>query len=227
MFTVKWYWVLFKLNRYLKNLKSIRLIYLLAYFRPFSKFVIYSLLYQFVILLFIHFCIITDWRMISWNDILSQYQFRTNTYKEHCDPSDLKNFFVEVIPQYHCKALNPNSNHLVVHSYHNVLLPILPSDDVLYDFPVSVSLTFTSSHYTGRQRIYFSTLHSFLSLYNHSDFIKMHMHNSWFLGKNNITIDLPFIYFLWQPELIWTLWLSWYWYFWLSLISFCCFIPYD
>ncbi len=28
--------------------------------------------------------------MITWNDILSQYHFQTNSYKEHCDPSDLK-----------------------------------------------------------------------------------------------------------------------------------------
>ncbi len=77
-----------------------------------------------------------------------------------------------------------------------MLLPILPSDDVLYDLPVSVRLTHTSCHHTGRQRIYFSTLHSFPSLYNHSDFIKMHMHNAWLLGKTHITIDLPADYFV-------------------------------
>ncbi len=92
-------------------------------------------------------------------------------------------FFVEVIPQYPLKVLDPNSNRLVVHSNHKVLLPILPSDDVLYDFPVLVYLTYLSSHLTGRQCIYFSKVHSFLSWYNHSDFIKMHMHNSWLLEK--------------------------------------------
>ncbi len=84
----------------------------------------------------------------------------------------------------------------MVHLYHNVLLPILPSDDILYDFPVSVSFTYFSSQHTRRQRIYFSKLNSFLALYNHSDFLKIHMHNAWLLGKTDITMNVPADYFI-------------------------------
>ncbi len=105
--------------------------------------------------------------MITWNNILSQYQFQNPSYEEHCDPSDLKNYFVEVIPKYPFQALT-----------------------------VSVILTHISSHHTGRQHIYLSNIHNFLSLYNHSDFIKVHMHNDWLLGKIDLTIDLPADFFV-------------------------------
>ncbi len=61
-------------------------------------------------------------------------------------------------PEYPFPAHHPTSNHLLAHLYHNVLLPILPSDDMLYDFPVSVIFTYISSRYTGRQHIYFSKI---------------------------------------------------------------------
>ncbi len=134
--------------------------------------------------------------MITWNDILLQYQFKDNSYEEHSDPSDLKNYFVEVIPKYRFQALNPKFNHVLAHSYYNMLLHIFPSDDILYDFPVSVIITYLSSHYTGRQFIYFSNIHSLLCLYTHLDFIKMHMHNAILLGKAELTIDLPAEYFV-------------------------------
>ncbi len=117
--------------------------------------------------------------MISWNDILLQYQFPSNTYEEHCDPSNLQNYFLNVIPKYPFPAFHPTSNHLVAHSYHNVLLPILSSDDSLYDFPVRVKFTYLSSYCRGREHIYFSKIHSFLALYNYSDFLKMHMLGVW------------------------------------------------
>ncbi len=103
--------------------------------------------------------------MITWNDILLQYQFRYDSYEELSDPSDLKNYFVEVIPKHLFQALNLKFNHFVAHSYHDVILPILPSDNVLYDFPVLVIITHLSSHNTGRQSIYFSNIHSLLCLY--------------------------------------------------------------
>ncbi len=132
----------------------------------------------------------------SWKEVLSHYQFPSNSYEEHCDPSNLQNFFVNVIPKYPFPTHHPTSNHLVVHSYHNVLLPILPSDDMLYDFLVLVIFTYISSRYTGRQRIYFSKIHSFLYLYNHADFLKMHLHNAWLLGKTDTTMNLPIEYFV-------------------------------
>ncbi len=103
---------------------------------------------------------------------------------------------IEVIPKYPFQALNPKFNRSVMHSYRDMLQPILPSDDVLHDIPVSVIITHLSSQYTGRPCIYFCNIHSLLCLYNHLDFIKMHMHNAWLLGKTDLTINLPADYFV-------------------------------
>ncbi len=65
----------------------------------------------------------------------------------------------------------------------------------MYDFPVSVELTYLDVLSTRRQCILFNKYHNFLSLYNHSDFIKMHMHNAWLLKKSDLTIELPPDYF--------------------------------
>ncbi len=139
--------------------------------------------------------------MISWSDILSQYQFPSNSYEEHSDPSNLQNFFVDVIPKYPFPAHHPTTNCLMAHWYHNVLLIILPSDDMLYVFPVLVIFTYIFSHYTGRQCIYFSKIHCFLSLYNHSNFLKIHMHNTWLMGKTDTTMNLPVKYFVSPKQL--------------------------
>ncbi len=57
-------------------------------------------------------------------------------------------------------------------------------------------LTYLSSNTTGKQLIYFSKIDNFLSLCNHSDFLKMHMHNAWLLGKTDVTMHLPSDYFV-------------------------------
>ncbi len=77
--------------------------------------------------------------------------------------------------------------------------PILPSTETLYDFPVSVEVTYLDVSSARRQRILFGKYHNFLSLYNHSNFIKMHMHNAWFLGNSDVTICLPSDYFI-EPK---------------------------
>ncbi len=92
-------------------------------------------------------------------------------------------------------TFRPNSNRFIHQAYHHVLSPILTTTNTLYDFPVSVELKYLDVLSARRQRILFSKYHNFLSLYNHSDFIKMHMHNAWLLGKSNLTIELPSDYF--------------------------------
>ncbi len=129
--------------------------------------------------------------MISWDDILKQYCFENDSYDECLDPSELTNYFVDVIPNYPFPTASPNLVRMTAHSYRNVLLLILPSEDYLYDFPVSVNISYLSSETTGRQPIYFSDTHSLLSLNNHSDFIKMHTRNDWLLEKAELNIDLP------------------------------------
>ncbi len=96
--------------------------------------------------------------MTTWDDLLSHYYFDSKTYNEHCDPADLHKPFVNFVPSYPMPAFQPNSNPLATYSYHNVLLPILPSADTLYDFPLRMCLTYLSSNTTGRQHIYFSKI---------------------------------------------------------------------
>ncbi len=85
--------------------------------------------------------------------------------------------------------------------YNHVLSPILTTTNTLYDIPVSVELTYLNVLSTRRQHILFSKYHNFLSLYNHSDFIKMHMHNAWLFRKSNLTIELQSHYFT-KPKYI-------------------------
>ncbi len=143
--------------------------------------------------------------MTTWDDLLSHYYFDSKTYNEHCDPADLHKPFVNFVPSYPMPAFQPNSNPLATYSYHNVLLPILPSADTLYDFPLRMCLNIYLATLQGDN--IFILARYFLSFYNHSDFLKMHMHNAWLFGKSDVTMHLtsdyfllpkPFYFFLWK-----------------------------
>ncbi len=133
--------------------------------------------------------------MATWDTILSHYSFDSKHYSEFTDPANLSKPFVDVVLEYHLPAFRPNSNRFLHQDYSNVLSPIITTTNTLYNFPISVEMTYLDVLSTSRQCILFSKYHNFLSLYNHSDFIKMHMHNAWLLKKTNLTIDLPYDYF--------------------------------
>ncbi len=133
--------------------------------------------------------------MTTWDTILSHYSFNSKNYSESSDPADLSKAFVDVVPEYAIPAFRRNSNCFLHQDYNHVLSTILTSSNTLYDFPVSVELTYLDVLSTRRQRILFSKYHNFLRLYNHSDFIKMHMHNGWLLRKSDLTIELSSDYF--------------------------------
>ncbi len=133
--------------------------------------------------------------MATWDAILSHYSFDSKNYSETSDPADLSKAFVDVNPEYPIPTFRPNSNHFLHQDYNHVLSPILTTTNTLYDFPVSVELTYLDVLSARRQCILFSKYHNLLSLYNHSYFIKMHMHNAWLLGKSDLTIELPSDYF--------------------------------
>ncbi len=97
------------------------------------------------------------------------------------------------------QPLDQTINRFIEHDYDNILSPILPSTETLFDFPVSVDVTYLDETSSSRQRIYFSKYHNFRSLYNHSDLVKMHMHNAWLLGKTDLSISLHSDFFL-QPK---------------------------
>ncbi len=121
--------------------------------------------------------------MATWDNILSHYSFNSKTYSELTDPADLRKPFVTDVPDYPIPAFRPNSNCFLHHEYHNILSPILTSTNTLYDFPVNVETTYLDVFSARKQRLIFSKYHNFLSFYNHSDFVKMHMHNAWLLKE--------------------------------------------
>ncbi len=133
--------------------------------------------------------------MATWDAIHSHYSLDSKHYSEFTDPADLSKAFVDIVLEYPIPAFRPNSNHFLLQDYNHVLSLIITTTNTLYDFPVSVELTYLDVLSTRRQHILFSKYHNFLSLYNHSDFIKMHMHNAWLLKKSDLTIDLPSDYF--------------------------------
>ncbi len=131
--------------------------------------------------------------MATWDAILSHYSFDFKHYSEFTEPADPSKAFVDIMLEYPIPAFRPNSNCFLHQDYSNVLLPILTTTTTLYDFPISVEMTYLDVLSTRRQRILFSKYHNFLSMYNHSDFVKMYMHNAWLLRKSDLTIDLPSI----------------------------------
>ena len=110
-------------------------------------------------------------------------------YNENLDPSDLtKCFYSPAIPENpYLHEIKISNRHKFV-SYDHALRPILTSDSVFYDFPFSLTIYIGE---IGRQRVYLNDVHTLIALYNHSDFLKMHFHNAWLLGRTEITIVLP------------------------------------
>ncbi len=102
--------------------------------------------------------------MATWENILSHYSFVSKTYSEQTDPADLHKPFVDVVPHYPIPAFRPNSNHFLHHEYQHILSPILPSTETLYDFPISVEVTYLDVFSARRQRIIFSKYHNFFYL---------------------------------------------------------------
>ncbi len=170
--------------------------YLPHIFGQYSKFVLY-------ILISILVYILTVYQHRSKDDYLGRYlvtySFDSKLYDELCDPAELCKPFVDVVPSYPIPAFRPNYNCFIDHEHDNILSPILPSNENLFDFSVSVDVTYLDKTSSRRQRTCFSKYHNFLSLYNHSDFVKMHMHNAWLLGKTDLTISLPSDFFI-QPK---------------------------
>ncbi len=99
--------------------------------------------------------------MATWDAILSHYSFDSKKYLEISHAADLSKAFVDVEPEYPIPAFMPNSIRFLHQAYHHVLSPILTTTNTLYDFPVSVELTYLHVLSTRRQRILFSKYHNF------------------------------------------------------------------
>ncbi len=143
--------------------------------------------------------------MATWDNILSHYSFNSKTLSDLTDPADLHKPFVDILPDYPIPAFRPNSNRFLHHKCHNILSPIFTSTNTLYDFPVSVGMTYLDVFFS-KETTYnlLQILILFLSLYNHSDFVKMHIHKAWLLKETNLRINLPSDYFT-EPKYLFVL----------------------
>jgi hypothetical protein len=114
---------------------------------------------------------------------------KSQQYNEFEDPSLLADtFYCPAVPEYPFKhhVEIQNRHHFV--DYKHSLRPILRAGTVFPDFPISVTFYIGE---IGRQRIYLDDVHTLLAFYNHSDFLKMHIHNAWLLGRSEVTVVLP------------------------------------
>ncbi len=68
------------------------------------------------------------------------------------------------------------------------------------DFPMKINVYFLNKAWE-RQCVIFTESHTFLALYNHSHFIRMHVHNEWLLQKEECYILLPELFFETQDYL--------------------------
>ncbi len=80
--------------------------------------------------------------MATWDDILSHYSFDSKHYSELTDPANLRKPFADVVPDYPLPAFRPKSNRFLYHECNNILSPILTTTNTLYNFPISVYLTY-------------------------------------------------------------------------------------
>ncbi len=80
--------------------------------------------------------------MSTWDAIFSHYSFDSKHYSEFTDPTDLSKAFVDVMSEYPIPAFRPNSNRFLHQDYTNVISPILTTTNTLYDFPISVDMTY-------------------------------------------------------------------------------------
>ena len=117
----------------------------------------------------------------SHNDVTAKYY-------EHLDPSDLADHFevpVKPINPFHSHI--PLADHFAYVNYDHSLHLISHLDNVLADFQFELTLCYGLY---GRQCVYFYGNDSLLALYDQSDFLKMHFHNAWLLGKSEVTVIL-------------------------------------
>ncbi len=80
------------------------------------------------------------------------------------------------------------------HSYALIELPISGDRGSYADFSMKINVFFFNKH-MEKERVEFFDAHTFLALFNHSFFVRMHVHNAWLLRHTKIDIILPELFF--------------------------------
>jgi len=116
------------------------------------------------------------------------------SYSETEDPARWHLMHCAVVPGYPFKSRVPYSERLISHSYKHVDCKIARKEGTYSDFTMPIHIYYFDSAFV-RQRIYFHHNHTFSALYNHSMFVRMHVHNAWLLKADKLDILLPELFF--------------------------------
>ncbi len=112
-------------------------------------------------------------------------------YDEGADPFNMHQLKCAVVPGYSFLCHIPIEERSLKHSYDLIELAISGGRGSYADFSMEINIFFYFDHDKERQHLKSFDAHTFLALYNHSFFVRMHVHNAWLLPHTKIDILLP------------------------------------
>ncbi len=98
------------------------------------------------------------------------------------------------LPGYPFLCRIPFEERSLKYSYDLIELPISGDRGSYADFYMEINVFYFNQD-MERQSVKFFDAHTFLALYNHSFFVRMHVHNVWVLRHTKIDIVLPELFF--------------------------------
>ena len=117
-------------------------------------------------------------------------------YSEYSDPTDFSTYQLPVIPKNPAHFQSPN--RFQFYSYDHILKPITIHPGYFVEFPfrsIEVHKDLTVVEEGCDSQVYFYGPHTFLNFYNHSDHMKMVLHNQYLQRKANFQYILPPYFF--------------------------------
>ncbi len=121
-------------------------------------------------------------------------------YDQGADPFNLHELKYAVVQGYHFHSCIPIEERGLKHSYYLIELPIYGDRGSYADFPMTINV-FDFDLSFARQRVNLFDAHNILALYNHSYFMRMHIHYAWLLRHMNVDILLPELFFETQDHI--------------------------
>ena len=132
------------------------------------------------------------------NSFVDSHRYLFTHYSEHLDPAAISSDHqIPIVPPNPFIIYAPVNERFPFHSYSLTSSPILPSPDSHVVLPYHVTFIYGEAN-QFRSHLCPSDL---LSFYNHSSFLRMHLHNQWLLGNHIITISLPEEFFVTHAHL--------------------------
>jgi hypothetical protein len=121
------------------------------------------------------------------------FLFRKKEYNEAYDPSPLSTMLkVPIVPSYPYKNEICSTDRYNFTDYSSCKVPVIQSDECSFNMPLILELFIEKSDENHvEQIVQFQGHHKLVDLYNHSEMIRMHLHNHWILHKPSVKVILP------------------------------------